>query len=335
MLTKNPLVSIIIPTYNRGQFIQQAIDSALSQDYGNFEVIISDNCSTDNTKDIVARFENDQRVKYYLNNTNVGLGGNFKIATIERAKGEYITYLGSDDYYCNNKFISQAVNIINTYPDVFIIAAKTSTYFTETNEIITDEKTTIFKNEFINGLDIFMQFPKWFFPGWGGAIFLNREKLISTKAFESKSQSLDYEANLKLMLIGNAGLISDASYVWRVHAKQASGSTNLDTQINNLDFIENTYSFAKQLNLKINLEQWRKQTYISYLHGSCRRMINEPSKIKKLLQHVYEKNSIRITLFNTPKVYLLFIIYRYYNIMSPILKLIYPSLYNAIERDKI
>ena len=61
---KNELVSIIMPTYNCAKFIKETIESVISQTYENWELVIIDDCSNDNTEEVVASF-NDKRIKYY------------------------------------------------------------------------------------------------------------------------------------------------------------------------------------------------------------------------------------------------------------------------------
>lgn len=93
-MPKTPLVSVILPTYNRGYVIKKAIDSILGQTYQNWELIIIDDGSTDNTKTTVAS-SNDKRIKYfYKKNSGPCAARNFGIA---RSKGKWITYLDSDD----------------------------------------------------------------------------------------------------------------------------------------------------------------------------------------------------------------------------------------------
>ena len=96
-----PLVSIIITSYNREEFIEKAIQSCLSQDYPHIEIIISDNHSTDNSDAVIKKFTHDNRIKYFINDTNIGMIANYKLATRERAMGKYVTYISSDDYLCN------------------------------------------------------------------------------------------------------------------------------------------------------------------------------------------------------------------------------------------
>lgn len=90
-------VSICIPTYNGALYLEEALNSVLNQTYDNFEVIIVDDQSTDNTCDISKKFsEKDQRIHCYQNEKNLGLVGNWN-KCIELAKGEWIKFVFQDD----------------------------------------------------------------------------------------------------------------------------------------------------------------------------------------------------------------------------------------------
>ncbi len=93
----NSLVSIIIPTFNRQDFIEDAIISAINQTYKNLEVVIVDNSSSDNTLLIIEKYaKKDDRIRYYVNNENIGPVYNWE-KCINYAQGEYIKILWSDD----------------------------------------------------------------------------------------------------------------------------------------------------------------------------------------------------------------------------------------------
>ena len=94
------LFSVIIPTYNRAHFIERAIKSVLDQTYQNFEIIVVDDASSDNTEEVVKRFS-DLRIKYHKNHINKERCISRNIG-IEKAKGEYICFLDSDDYHLPN-----------------------------------------------------------------------------------------------------------------------------------------------------------------------------------------------------------------------------------------
>lgn len=97
----SPLVSVIIPTYNRANYVSLAVDSVLSQTYKNIELHIIDDGSTDNTSNVLSRYLNDPRVTYYKQ-ANGGQGAATNMG-ISLAKGEYIAFLDSDDLWIPEK----------------------------------------------------------------------------------------------------------------------------------------------------------------------------------------------------------------------------------------
>lgn len=101
------LVSIIMPTYNCANFIDKSIESVINQTYKNWELIIIDDCSTDNTEEIVKKYiKEDSRIIYHKLPTNSGaaVARNHGIAM---AKGSYIAFLDSDDLWAKDKLEKQ------------------------------------------------------------------------------------------------------------------------------------------------------------------------------------------------------------------------------------
>jgi glycosyltransferase involved in cell wall biosynthesis len=94
-------VSIIIPTYNHGNYIGKCIESIICQTYNNWEAIIVNNNSTDNTIEIIKNF-NDNRISV-LNINNQGIIAKSRNIGIQHAKGDYIAFLDSDDWWYSNK----------------------------------------------------------------------------------------------------------------------------------------------------------------------------------------------------------------------------------------
>jgi len=103
----NDLVSIITPCYNSSKYIAQMMDSVLAQTYPNWELLITDDCSTDNSREIVQSYcEKDPRIKLFIleNNSGAGVARN---KSIEEAKGRYIAFLDSDDLWRPEKLEKQ------------------------------------------------------------------------------------------------------------------------------------------------------------------------------------------------------------------------------------
>ena len=115
-MSEQPLVSIIIPAYNAEKYIVQAIESVLSQDYQNWELIIINDASKDNTEKAVSIFLNDNRIRIITNTQNLGISKNRNIG-IKTAKGKYIAMLDSDDLWLEKNKISKQVNFLENNID--------------------------------------------------------------------------------------------------------------------------------------------------------------------------------------------------------------------------
>ncbi|MCL2252822.1 MAG: glycosyltransferase family 2 protein [Lachnospiraceae bacterium] len=105
-----PLVSVIIPTYNRVNVLGRSIDSVLNQSFTAFELIIADDCSTDRTKELVDSYQ-DERIRYIKNDTNLGEGG-ARNAGAAVSRGKYIAFNDSDDIWYTEK-LSRLIEFIN------------------------------------------------------------------------------------------------------------------------------------------------------------------------------------------------------------------------------
>ncbi len=112
---KNPLVSVIIPTYNRGWIVKEAIESVLVQDFADFELIVVDDGSTDNTSEILGEFESDIRV---IRQSNSGVSA-ARNRGIQASVGRWIAFLDSDDLWLPKK-LSRQVDFFNSHEDAKI-----------------------------------------------------------------------------------------------------------------------------------------------------------------------------------------------------------------------
>lgn len=111
-------LSVIIPTYNRAEYLSQCLHSVLSSSYQNLEIVVSDNASQDDTQAVASSFT-DHRLKYYRNKTNIGFELNL-LKLLEYASGDYI-FLLTDDDYLNEEAVPELIEIIRKYPDVGVI----------------------------------------------------------------------------------------------------------------------------------------------------------------------------------------------------------------------
>jgi glycosyltransferase involved in cell wall biosynthesis len=119
-----PLVSVGIPVYNGEKFLPQALDCVLSQTFQNFELVISDNASTDRTAEICQEYvKRDSRIRYHRNDRNVGIIHNYN-RVFNLCHGKYFKWAAADDLY-EPDFLQLCVEVLDTNPDVIVCYSKT------------------------------------------------------------------------------------------------------------------------------------------------------------------------------------------------------------------
>lgn len=113
-----PKVSVVLPAYNAAPFLASSIGSALEQTMPDFELLVLDNASTDDTPEVVARFT-DPRIRYVRNPENRGFAGNVKLG-FELARGKYVTLLGADDLF-EPTFLERTSSFLDAHEDVGLV----------------------------------------------------------------------------------------------------------------------------------------------------------------------------------------------------------------------
>ncbi|MDO9546566.1 MAG: glycosyltransferase family 2 protein [Pelolinea sp.] len=162
MKIKLPLVSIITPSYNQGQFLEQTIRSVLLQDYSEIEYIIIDGGSTDNTQDVVDKYR--KKLAWYITERDQGQADAINKG-FAKATGEYVAWINSDDIYTEHA-ISNAVKQLIMNPDCGMVFS---------NVLSIDSDTKIFNTMVYGdwGLSELMQFNIIGQPG----VFMRRKVL--------------------------------------------------------------------------------------------------------------------------------------------------------------
>ena len=214
-MENNPKVSVIIPSYNSAAFLDEAILSVLNQTFTDFELIIHDDCSTDNTDAIVKKYLADPRVSYYKNDKNLGLGGNWNKA-LRYARGEYIKFLMSDDKF-HPQLLEKFVPIMDEHPNVSLI--------------------TSYREEF--GLENYKNEPPYIFlqPGkkiiqetlkdrnWIGeptCVMFRKSNLWVGNFDPNFIYFIDWEMWIRQLSIGDCYIVPETLSYFRVHNKQVS-----------------------------------------------------------------------------------------------------------------
>ena len=121
----DPLVSIIISTYNEEKYILKSINSILNQSYKNIEIIIVDDASTDKTVKLIQNINSD-KIKLYVNNTNKKLAHNLNFA-ISKSNGKYVARMDADDISRKDRIKNQ-VDYLEKHKDIDIVSSFAKTF---------------------------------------------------------------------------------------------------------------------------------------------------------------------------------------------------------------
>lgn len=241
----NPKVSVIIANYNSEKFISDAISSILNQTYKDFELIIVDDKSTDNSLLIIDKLvQQDSRIKVIALSKNSGVTYSRQVG-LDNAIGKYIAILDSDDISLPNR-LEEQVSYLEENSDVVLVA---SDYYVITEKGEIKKKKKVHKNKAAI---------KWYLTF--GNCFAH--STITFRLSEAKElggydqnikRGLDMELSSKLLTKGNAGAIPKPLSYWRTYSKSMTKSVDkFELQKNYISSVQNSISF--HLNKKISFD---------------------------------------------------------------------------------
>ena len=141
-------VSVIIPNYNHSKYLKQRIESILNQTYTDYELIILDDCSTDNSRDIIHDFKTKSPgIRTYYNESNSGNVFEQWNYGVSKSKGEYIWIAESDDY-AESDFLEKTVNVLNQHQNTGLVFSDSIIINEEKGkEYLASERRAMFSNE--------------------------------------------------------------------------------------------------------------------------------------------------------------------------------------------
>lgn len=219
-VSRRPRVSIGMPVYNGEKYLAESLDSLLAQSFADFELIISDNASTDATPDICLRYaEQDRRIKYYRNIENRGAAWNFN-HVFELAKGEYFMWAAHDDLW-NKEFLNKCVSALDDYPKAILCYSGM--------EVITENRDRVVKNFTVNKELASPRAHKRFTGGWHFPpqipVFglIRRDVLGKTRLIGNYSAS-DQVLVSELALLGRFHGLPECLFFYRRHNEQSTAS---------------------------------------------------------------------------------------------------------------
>lgn len=234
----NPKVSILIPTYNYAHYISEAIESALDQTYTDFELIIVDDRSSDNTDQVMEKYLSDKRVKYYKNEVNLGLVGNFN-KCLEYSQGDYIKYLLADDKL-HPQLLEKFVPLMDENPNISLVTSNNFMFGIKT-------RTRVLPLQGLQkGNKVIYECLKEGTGNWIGepTVVMFRKSGLKIGKFSSKYPCLvDLNMWLRLLLTGDCYIVNEPLSYFRHHPNQASTKTNVLNWIDEYNFYKDIKAF--------------------------------------------------------------------------------------------
>jgi len=212
-MLRDPKVSVLMPVYNNGRYLREAIDSILNQTFGNFEFLIIDDKSTDNSLQIVESYS-DPRIRLVKNSTNIGIASSLNKG-LESAKGEYIAPMDADDLAVIDR-LSVLVDFLDNHPLLGIVGSAIERIDEEGRPIEIVSKP-------IRDSEI-----KWHLllknPFAHSSVMLRRKLIEKYRLFYDQQFDTvqDYDFWSRLLLLTKGANVNQVLLRYRVHSKSAT-----------------------------------------------------------------------------------------------------------------
>jgi glycosyltransferase involved in cell wall biosynthesis len=217
-----PKLSVCIPVYNGAEFIKEAIDSVLTQEFKDFELVIVDNCSTDNTIDIIRSYT-DSRIKLFINKSNIGMIPNWNKA-MEHAIGKYIKVLPADDFIYPGCLEKQIKILDDDQKDLISMVCGRRNIIDDSGKILFNRGFTKKECE-ISGFEAINKNVRsgGNIIGEGGAVMFRKSILARSGNFNSDIfYVLDIDLWYKILIHGKLHALPDIVSAFRVSKGSAS-----------------------------------------------------------------------------------------------------------------
>ena len=277
-------ISIILPTYNRAElFLKRAIDSVINQSYEDWELIIIDNNSTDNTKGLVDSYNNNQIYLYNIsNNGNIAKSRNLGIS---KAKGDFIAFLDSDDYWKHDK-LKKCTAILENNLDYDGVCHAEYWLYPNRNKVIKEygpERYFSYTDLLVRGNSVSLS-----------AMIISKQNIVAVKSFSENKEVItaeDYDLWIKLAK-NNSHIIFTEEPLGYYQIHDTSESSNISRNTNAIISVIKSHLRDQKKMLNIALANcWKNSGKQFYLN--CSNYESFKSYLKSLK---YDSMNIKIYL---------------------------------------
>lgn len=269
---KQPLISVIMSTYNEEKYIETSLKSLLNQTFKEFEIIIVDDASTDNTKQLIQNLQ-DERIRLICNEENQGLTKNLNKA-LKYVTGKYIARMDGDDIAFPTRFEKQ-VQYMEKHPETMLVSCYTKSFGDSDLVFALPDDSEVLRVRMLVR-------PVYAHPG-----FMMRRELIEAgyQYNEEYRTAQDYEFASRVAEKYKIGLVPEVLLLYRVHKKQISAKAG-NQQFNNADKIRKHQ--LERLGVQLSETEWKnyqdlvKESKVDYLESF--------DKVYELIQKMLRSN---------------------------------------------
>ena len=286
-----PKFSIIIATHNRVDMVCRCIDSILAQKYPSIEVVVVDDCSTDNTQEVLCN--KYPSVRYERNAKNLGPGGT-RQKGYNLSTGDYVIFVDDDDFYVEPLFFAKAAAIFGQHENVAMVCANSAVYDATRNELSFLPLSfcgMMSGKQYLEGFMSKYRKPKSTFPT------VLRKTVLDKAGFRDMWMMNDTSIYLRTLCFGDVYTLPDWVGVYWVHASNIGKNLPHKYIIENLDEKHNIYPIAKKLFGKSMPQWYHKQLMITINHYLNSRLLSSWRVLSVLWWILLYGHPTRKTLF--------------------------------------
>lgn len=256
--TNNPLISVIIPNYNHARYLEQRLDSVFNQTYQNFEVIILDDCSTDNSLEIINRYkENPHLSQIVLNEINSGSVFKQWDKGINLANGELIWIAESDDY-CELNLLEELVKAFKHKKNTVLAYNTTIVLYDDGFEA---NKIHVGSNQYMSGMRYIKHYLSLF--NWvmnaSCAIFSKEAAIKAKPDYKEYKGAGDYLFWIEIAKQGNVAIVNQRLSYFCRHEGSVTSRKDIDGTNQHEVMKINDYIFSL-----VHIVYWRKRLIYAY-----------------------------------------------------------------------
>lgn len=265
-------VSIMMPTFNQARYIVRAIKSAQAQSYADIEILVSDDCSSDETRRVVEDYIascGDQRIKYFRNTNNIGILRNYKKSLYEYVTGDWVINLDGDDFFVDPDFISNAVAAADVDPDIVLLFGNYCEHCEKDGRVV----------NIVNREHPQIMSDQAFFSAYASSeILWNHNSIIYRRDdaikvgfyWDDLTPRNDWESFLRLIVGRKVGYLNNIAAAWVQHDLNETRRLDIKKYLNNYTLIRGVADFASKHGMdSAFIAKWREAMMVRATKSSC------------------------------------------------------------------